>query len=199
MTIYSLSRHAGLRPKRPHKLTAGKLLNISYRLAHSHLSYSLLQPGGYFDSQTGDTQYFEIIPETPQSGRTSFSDKERTSADVQVKKTGSSPSHATPTPVRGSGESLLRSPSSNTTARVKRKFAELYDDDRVLEKKIEDAMIELGRLRTLADAKTVEINVLISQRYSRLKVSFVFLIELTFNAHNFTYSLPLKVRASRED
>lgn len=56
---------------------------------------------------------------------------------------------------------------------MKRKHAEIiYEEcDGELERRIEDAMIELGRLRTLADAKTVEINVLISQRFSRLKVS----------------------------
>lgn len=138
--------------------------------------------GGYFDSQTGDTQYFEVIPETPQSGRTSLSDKECNSVDAHVKKTAPSLSRATPTPVRGSAESLACTPLSNATARgnrSKRKLDELYEEyDGELEKRIEDAMIELGRLRTLVDAKTVEINVLISQRYTRLKVSFGFFFTL---------------------
>lgn len=80
--------------------------------------------------------------------------------------------------MRGSAESLSRTPLSSATARrnrTKRKLDELYEEyDCELEKRIEDAMIELGRLRTLVDAKTVEINVLISQRYSRLKVSLGF-------------------------
>lgn len=82
--------------------------------------------------------------------------------------------------MRGSAESLSRTPVSNATARgirSKRKLEELYEGyDSELEKQIEDAMIELGRLRTLVDAKTVEINILITQRYTRLKVSTGFFL-----------------------
>lgn len=84
--------------------------------------------------------------------------------------------------MRGSAESLSRTPVSNATVRgirSKRKLEELYEGyDSELEKQIEDAMIELGRLRTLVDAKTVEINILITQRYTRLKVSTGFFFNL---------------------
>lgn len=84
--------------------------------------------------------------------------------------------------MRGSAESLSHTPVSNATARgirSKRKLEELYEGyDSELEKRIEDAMIELGRLRTLVDAKTVEINILITQRYTRLKVSTGFIKNL---------------------
>lgn len=99
----------------------------------------------------------------------------------------SPPSQSTPTPVRVSRkESLSRTPSTNPS--WKRKHAEIvYEEcDGEFERRIEDAMIELGRLRTLVDAKTVEINVLISQRFSRLKVSSLF-----FSVGSTKYSLKI--------